>query len=110
MYVLGADGKYDCDMPKEDLKEIEERVREDATEKASNKENNAEDGTKSDETESSFSPEETLEAAISHLKDKISEKTGIDPDKIDVEVRKVDLSSLFKKIMEDCNDLSDDEE
>lgn len=110
VYVLGADGKYACDMPKEDLKEIEERVREDATEKASNKENNAEDGTKSDETESSFSPEETLEAAISHLKDKISEKTGIDPDKIDVEVRKVDLSSLFKKIMEDCNDLSDDEE
>lgn len=62
------------------------------------------------ESETSFSPEKALESAISHLKDKISEKTGIDPDKIDVEIRKVDLSSLFKKIMEDHSDLSDDEE
>ena len=108
VYVLGADGKYACDMPKEDLKEIEERVSEITSETANNEENTDENDTESEETP--FSPEEALEAAISHLKDKISEKTGVDPDKIDVEVRKVDLASLFKKIMEDCDVLSDDEE
>ena len=108
VYVLGADGKYACDMPKEDLKEIEERVSKNATETASDKGNNTEDDTESEE--SPFSPEEALEAAISHLKDKISEKTGIDPDKIDVEARKVDLASLFKEIMKDSDVLSDDEE
>lgn len=108
VYVLGADGKYACDMPKEDLKEIEERVSEITSETANNEENTDENDTESEETP--FSPEEALEAAISHLKDKISEKAGIDPDKIDVEVRKVDLASLFKKIMEDCDVLSDDEE
>lgn len=113
VYVLGADGKYACDLPKEDLREIEERVREDATEFESNKPSNKKASDEDDEcneSETSFSPEKALESAISHLKDKISEKTGIDPDKIDVEIRKVDLSSLFKKIMEDHSDLSDDEE
>ena len=108
VYVLGADGKYACDMPKEDLKEIEERVSEIPSETTNNEENTDENDTESEETP--FSPEEALEAAISHLKDKISEKTGVDPNKIDVEVRKVDLASLFKKIMEDCDILSDDEE
>lgn len=113
VYVLGADGKYACDLPKEDLMEIEERVREDATEFESNKPSDKKASDEDDEcneSETSFSPEKALESAISHLKDKISEKTGIDPDKIDVEIRKVDLSSLFKKIMEDHSDLSDDEE
>lgn len=113
VYVLGADGKYACDLPKEDLMEIEERVREDATEFESNKPSDKKASDEDDEcneSETSFSPEKALESAISHLKDKISEKTGIDPDKIDVEVRKVDLGSLFKKIMEDHSDLSDDEE
>lgn len=113
VYVLGADGKYACDLPKKDLREIEERVREDATEFESNKPSNKKASDEDDEcneSETSFSPEKALESAISHLKDKISEKTGIDPDKIDVEIRKVDLSSLFKKIMEDHSDLSDDEE
>ena len=113
VYVLGADGKYACDLPKEDLMEIEERVREDATEFESNKPSDKKASDEDDEcneSETSFSPEKALESAISHLKDKISEKTGIDPDKIDVEVRKVDLSSLFKKIMEDCDVLSDNEE
>ena len=112
-YVLGADGKYACDLPKEDLMEIEERVREDATEFESNKPSDKKASDENDEcneSETSFSPEKALESAISHLKDKISEKTGIDPDKIDVEVRKVDLASLFKKIMEDCDVLSDNEE
>ena len=100
VYVLGADGKYACDLPKEDLMEIEERVREDATEFESNKPSDKKASDEDDEcneSETSFSPEKALESAISHLKDKISEKTGIDPDKIDVEVRKVDLASLFKK-------------
>ena len=113
VYVLGADGKYACDLPKEDLMEIEERVREDATEFESNKPSDKKASDEDDEcneSETSFSPEKALESAISHLKDKISEKTGIDPDKIDVEVRKVDLASLFKKIMEDCDVLSDNEE
>lgn len=113
VYVLGADGKYACDLPKEDLMEIEERVREDATEFESNKPSDKKASDENDgcsESEASFSPEKALESAISRLKDKISEKTGVDPDKIDVEVRKVDLSSLFKKIMEDHSDLSDDEE
>lgn len=113
VYVLGADGKYACDLPKEDLMEIEERVREDATEFESNKPSDKKASDENDEcneSETSFSPEKALESAISHLKDKISEKTGIDPDKIDVEVRKVDLASLFKKIMEDCDVLSDNEE
>lgn len=110
VYVLGADGKYACDLPKEDLREIEERVSKDTagydkpTKKASDEDDEC------NESETSFSPEKALESAISHLKDKISEKTGIDPDKIDVEVRKVDLASLFKKIMEDCDVLSDNEE
>lgn len=113
VYVLGADGKYACDLPKEDLMEIEGRVREDATEFESNKPSDKKASDEDDEcneSETSFSPEKALESAISHLKDKISEKTGIDPDKIDVEVRKVDLDSLFKKIMEDCDVLSDNEE
>lgn len=113
VYVLGADGKYACDLPKEDLMEIEERVREDATEFESNKPSDKKASDEDDEcneSETSFTPEKALESAISHLKDKISEKTGIDPDKIDVEVRKVDLASLFKKIMEDCDVLSDNEE
>lgn len=113
VYVLGADGKYACDLPKEDLMEIEERVHEDATEFESNKPSDKKASDEDDEcneSETSFSPEKALESAISHLKDKISEKTGIDPDKIDVEVRKVDLASLFKKIMEDCDVLSDNEE
>ena len=113
VYVLGADGKYACDLPKEDLMEIEERVREDATEFESNKPSDKKASDEDDEcneSETSFSPEKALESAISHLKDKISEKTGIDPDKIDVEVPKVDLASLFKKIMEDCDVLSDNEE
>lgn len=113
VYVLGADGKYACDLPKEDLMEIEERVREDATEFESNKPSDKKASDEDDEcneSETSFFPEKALESAISHLKDKISEKTGIDPDKIDVEVRKVDLASLFKKIMEDCDVLSDNEE
>lgn len=113
VYVLGADGKYACDLPKEDLMEIEERVREDATEFESNKPSDKKASDENDEcneSETSFSPEKAFESAISHLKDKISEKTGIDPDKIDVEVRKVDLASLFKKIMEDCDVLSDNEE
>lgn len=113
VYVLGADGKYACDLPKEDLMEIEERVREDATEFESNKPSDKKASDEDDEcneSETSFSPEKGLESAISRLKDKISEKTGIDPDKIDVEVRKVDLASLFKKIMEDCDVLSDNEE
>lgn len=113
VYVLGADGKYACDLPKEDLMEIEERVREDATEFESNKpfdKKASDEDDECNESETSFSPEKALESAISHLKDKISEKTGIDPDKIDVEVRKVDLASLFKKIMEDCDVLSDNEE
>lgn len=113
VYVLGTDGKYACDLPKEDLMEIEERVREDATEFESNKPSDKKASDEDDEcneSETSFSPEKALESAISHLKDKISEKTGIDPDKIDVEVRKVDLASLFKKIMEDCDVLSDNEE
>lgn len=113
VYVLGADGKYACDLPKEDLMEIEGRVREDATEFESNKPSDKKASDEDDEcneSETSFSPEKALESAISHLKDKISEKTGIDPDKIDVEVRKVDLASLFKKIMEDCDVLSDNEE
>lgn len=113
VYVLGADGKYACDLPKEDLMEIEERVREDATEFESNKPSDKKASDEDDEcneSETSFSPEKALGSAISHLKDKISEKTGIDPDKIDVEVRKVDLASLFKKIMEDCDALSDNEE
>lgn len=113
VYVLGADGKYACDLPKEDLMEIEERVREDATEFESNKPSDKKASDEDDEcneSETSFSPEKALESAISRLKDKISEKTGIDPDKIDVEVRKVDLASLFKKIMEDCDVLSDNEE
>ena len=113
VYVLGADGKYACDLPKEDLMEIEERVREDATEFESNKPSDKKASDENDgcsESEAPFSPEKALESAISRLKDKISEKTGVDPDKIDVEVRKVDLSSLFKKIMEDHSDLSDDEE
>lgn len=113
VYVLGADGKYACGLPKEDLMEIEERVREDATEFESNKPSDKKASDEDDEcneSETSFSPEKALESAISHLKDKISEKTGIDPDKIDVEVRKVDLASLFKKIMEDCDVLSDNEE
>ena len=100
VYVLGADGKYACDLPKEDLMEIEERVREDATEFEANKPSDKKASDEDDEcneSETSFSPEKALESAISHLKDKISEKTGIDPDKIDVEVRKVDLASLFKK-------------
>lgn len=110
VYVLGADGKYACDLPKEDLREIEERVSKDTagydkpTKKASDENNGC------SESEASFSPEKALESAISRLKDKISEKTGVDPDKIDVEIRKVDLGSLFKKIMEDHSDLSDDEE
>ena len=113
VYVLGADGKYACDLPKEDLMEIEERVREDATEFESNKPSDKKASDEDDEcneSETSFSPEKALGSAISHLKDKISEKTGVDPDKIDVEVRKVDLASLFKKIMEDCDALSDNEE
>ena len=113
VYVLGADGKYACDLPKEDLREIEERVSKDATEFESNKPSDKKASDEDDEcneSETSFSPEKALESAISHLKDKISEKTGIDPDKIDVEVRKVDLASLFKKIMEDCDVLSDNEE
>lgn len=110
VYVLGADGKYACDLPKEDLREIEERVSKDTagydkpTKKASDENNGC------SESEASFSPEKALESAISRLKDKISEKTGVDPDKIDVEIRKVDLGSLFKKIMEDHSDLSDGEE
>lgn len=110
VYVLGADGKYACDLPKEDLREIEERVSKDTagydkpTKKASDENDEC------SESEASFSPEKALESAISRLKDKISEKTGVDPDKIDVEIRKVDLGSLFKKIMEDHSDLSDDEE
>lgn len=110
VYVLGADGKYACDLPKEDLREIEERVSKDTagydkpTKKASDENDEC------SESEASFSPEKALESAISRLKDKISEKTGVAPDKIDVEIRKVDLGSLFKKIMEDHSDLSDDEE
>lgn len=110
VYVLGVDGKYACDLPKEDLREIEERVSKDTagydkpTKKASDENDEC------SESEASFSPEKALESAISRLKDKISEKTGVDPDKIDVEIRKVDLGSLFKKIMEDHSDLSDDEE
>ena len=110
VYVLGADGKYACDLPKEDLREIEERVSKDTAgyDKPTKKASDENDGCS--ESEASFSPEKALESAISRLKDKISEKTGVDPDKIDVEIRKVDLGSLFKKIMEDHNDLSDDEE
>lgn len=110
VYVLGADGKYACDLPKEDLREIEERVSKDTAgyDKPTKKASDENDGCS--ESEASFSPEKALESAISRLKDKISEKTGVDPDKIDVEIRKVDLGSLFKKIMEDHSDLSDDEE
>lgn len=110
VYVLGADGKYACDLPKEDLREIEERVSKDTAgyDKPTKKDSDENDGCS--ESEASFSPEKALESAISRLKDKISEKTGVDPDKIDVEIRKVDLGSLFKKIMEDHSDLSDDEE
>lgn len=110
VYVLGADGKYACDLPKEDLREIEERVSKDTAgyDKPTKKASDENDGCS--ESEASFSPEKALESAISRLKDKISEKTGVDPDKIDVEIRKVDLGSLFKKIMEDCDVLSDNEE
>lgn len=110
VYVLGADGKYACDLPKEDLREIEERVSKDTAgyDKPTKKASDENDGCS--ESEASFSPEKVLESAISRLKDKISEKTGVDPDKIDVEIRKVDLGSLFKKIMEDCDVLSDNEE
>lgn len=110
VYVLGADGKYACDLPKEDLREIEERVSKDTAgyDKPTKKASDENDGWS--ESEASFSPEKALESAISRLKDKISEKTGVAPDKIDVEIRKVDLGSLFKKIMEDHSDLSDDEE
>ena len=110
VYVLGADGKYACDLPKEDLREIEERVSKDTAgyDKPTKKASDENDGCS--ESEASFSPEKALESAISRLKDKISEKTGVDPDKIDVEIRKVDLGSLFKKIMEDHSNLSDDEE
>lgn len=110
VYVLGADGKYACDLPKEDLREIEERVSKDTAGYDKPTKKDSDENDECSESETPFSPEEALEAAISHLKDKISEKTGIDPDKIDVEVRKVDLASLFKKIMEDCDVLSDDEE
>lgn len=97
VYVLGADGKYACDLPKEDLREIEERVSKDTAgyDKPTKKASDENDGCS--ESEASFSPEKALESAISRLKDKISEKTGVDPDKIDVEIRKVDLGSLFKK-------------
>lgn len=110
MYVLGADGKYACDLPKEDLREIEERVSKDTAGYDKPTKKDSDENDECSESEASFSPEKALESAISHLKDKISEKTGIDPDKIDVEVRKVDLASLFKKIMEDCDVLSDNEE
>lgn len=110
VYVLGADGKYACDLPKEDLREIEERVSKDTAGYDKPTKKDSDENDECSESEASFSPEKALESAISHLKDKISEKTGIDPDKIDVEVRKVDLASLFKKIMEDCDVLSDNEE
>lgn len=110
VYVLGADGKYACDLPKEDLREIEERVSKDTAGYDKPTKKDSDDNDKCSESEASFSPEKALESAISRLKDKISEKTGVDPDKIDVEIRKVDLGSLFKKIMEDHSDLSDDEE
>ena len=110
VYVLGADGKYACDLPKEDLREIEERVSKDTAGYDKPTKKDSDENDECSESEASFSPEKALESAISRLKDKISEKTGVDPDKIDVEIRKVDLGSLFKKIMEDHSDLSDDEE
>lgn len=110
VYVLGADGKYACDLPKEDLREIEERVSKDTAGYDKPTKKGSDENDECSESEASFSPEKALESAISRLKDKISEKTGVDPDKIDVEIRKVDLGSLFKKIMEDHSDLSDDEE
>ena len=97
VYVLGADGKYACDLPKEDLREIEERVSKDTAGYDKPTKKDSDENDECSESEASFSPEKALESAISRLKDKISEKTGIDPDKIDVEVRKVDLASLFKK-------------
>ena len=110
VYVLGADGKYACDLPKEDLREIEERVSKDTAGYDKPTKKDSDENDECSESEASFSPEKALESAISRLKDKISEKTGVAPDKIDVEIRKVDLGSLFKKIMEDHSDLSDDEE